>query len=272
MRENAPRPTDFANGCRPRPAGRSSAPDGPRGVTGCPSDEPAVHTVGREDPVAPDVRGFATLIGQRPIRSHRRVVYPGHKTRRAVHRARRGARRLRREPAGRPGRRPQPAAAPDTGSGARDGAQPGRGGLPGKRRPRRVLVGTPRASPVHRGGHAPGPGPERAECPGRGRMTTDTNPGPALTRERPGAPPRQGETARSRGLTRAIVSTIRGYQLARSGRPTGCRFTPSCSSYAIEAIERRGVWSGSGLALRRLLRCRPWGGSGLDPVPERRGR
>ncbi|MGO8870712.1 MAG: membrane protein insertion efficiency factor YidD [Acidimicrobiales bacterium] len=63
---------------------------------------------------------------------------------------------------------------------------------------------------------------------------------------------------------------IRGYQLARSGRPTGCRYLPTCSEYAVEALERHGLVRGSLLAARRLTRCHPWGGQGFDPVPERR--
>ena len=46
-----------------------------------------------------------------------------------------------------------------------------------------------------------------------------------------------------------------------------CRFQPSCSAYAVEALERYGLLRGSVLSLWRLLRCNPWGGSGYDPVP-----
>ncbi|MDR3515957.1 MAG: membrane protein insertion efficiency factor YidD [Azospirillaceae bacterium] len=46
-----------------------------------------------------------------------------------------------------------------------------------------------------------------------------------------------------------------------------CRFTPSCSAYALEALATRGALMGSWLTIRRLLRCHPWGGSGWDPVP-----
>ena len=49
--------------------------------------------------------------------------------------------------------------------------------------------------------------------------------------------------------------------------PPACRFTPSCAQYAIEAIQKHGALKGLWLALRRLLRCHPWGGSGYDPVP-----
>ncbi|MDF1586728.1 membrane protein insertion efficiency factor YidD [Rhodospirillales bacterium YIM 152171] len=48
-----------------------------------------------------------------------------------------------------------------------------------------------------------------------------------------------------------------------------CRYVPSCSEYALEALAEHGALRGSWLALRRLARCHPWGGSGLDPVPPR---
>ena len=52
--------------------------------------------------------------------------------------------------------------------------------------------------------------------------------------------------------------------------PPACRFTPSCSSYAYEAVERFGVWRGVAIFLRRLSRCHPLGGRGYDPVPKKR--
>ena len=68
-----------------------------------------------------------------------------------------------------------------------------------------------------------------------------------------------------------LVSLIRIYQLAISPfTPAHCRYLPTCSAYAGEAIARHGVARGGWLALRRVLRCHPWGGSGLDPVPEPR--
>ena len=61
---------------------------------------------------------------------------------------------------------------------------------------------------------------------------------------------------------------IRAYQLLLSPvLPASCRYWPSCSNYAQEAIAVHGAARGSWLALRRVLRCHPWGGSGLDPVP-----
>lgn len=70
-------------------------------------------------------------------------------------------------------------------------------------------------------------------------------------------------------LNLALQAAIRTYQLLVSPLlPPSCRFLPSCSEYAAEAIQRHGALRGTGLALLRLARCHPWGGSGYDPVPE----
>ena len=61
---------------------------------------------------------------------------------------------------------------------------------------------------------------------------------------------------------------VRGYQKVTAGRPSPCRFDPSCSTYALEALERHGAARGTWLTLRRIVRCHPWGGHGWDPVPE----
>lgn len=71
-------------------------------------------------------------------------------------------------------------------------------------------------------------------------------------------------------VARAFVLLIRGYQVGISPfLPPACRFQPTCSQYAVEAIQRFGAARGSWLAARRIVRCHPWGGSGPDPVPER---
>lgn len=68
-----------------------------------------------------------------------------------------------------------------------------------------------------------------------------------------------------------LRAVLRAYQLLVSPLlPPSCRFLPSCSEYAAEAIERHGAVRGIGLAVRRLARCHPWGGSGYDPVPDPR--
>ncbi len=67
---------------------------------------------------------------------------------------------------------------------------------------------------------------------------------------------------------RVLQAPIRFYQRVRAGRPSPCRYEPSCSSYGLEALEVYGAARGSWLTLRRLLRCHPWGGQGWDPVPE----
>lgn len=62
---------------------------------------------------------------------------------------------------------------------------------------------------------------------------------------------------------------VRAYQLALSPYlAPRCRYLPTCSAYAIEALETHGAMRGGWLALARILRCHPWGGFGLDPVPE----
>jgi putative membrane protein insertion efficiency factor len=74
---------------------------------------------------------------------------------------------------------------------------------------------------------------------------------------------------RERGWWATIaLGLVRAYQVVLSPLVGGgCRFTPSCSAYAIEAIERHGARRGSWLAMTRVARCHPWGGAGLDPVP-----
>jgi putative membrane protein insertion efficiency factor len=64
------------------------------------------------------------------------------------------------------------------------------------------------------------------------------------------------------------LTLLRGYQTVVSPYLRAqCRYHPSCSHYSYEAVERYGVLKGGALTLRRLARCQPWGGGGLDPVP-----
>lgn len=67
----------------------------------------------------------------------------------------------------------------------------------------------------------------------------------------------------------AIIGVARLWQIGPSAiMPPTCRYSPSCSQYAIEAVRRHGAIKGGLLALWRLLRCQPWGGHGHDPVPD----
>jgi putative membrane protein insertion efficiency factor len=69
-----------------------------------------------------------------------------------------------------------------------------------------------------------------------------------------------------------LIGLIRAYQLLVSPfMAPSCRYLPSCSAYASEALERHGVIVGGWLALKRVARCHPWGGMGYDPVPEAAG-
>ncbi len=69
-------------------------------------------------------------------------------------------------------------------------------------------------------------------------------------------------------VSKFLIGLIKLYQITLSpfiGR--SCRYTPTCSNYGIEAIQKHGPLKGSWLTLKRVLSCNPWGGSGYDPVP-----
>lgn len=69
-------------------------------------------------------------------------------------------------------------------------------------------------------------------------------------------------------VTQLLIYPIRLYQRYISPMlPPACRYTPTCSQYAVEALQKHGPVKGLYLAVRRILRCHPWGGSGYDPVP-----
>lgn len=68
-------------------------------------------------------------------------------------------------------------------------------------------------------------------------------------------------------IARVLQLVIRAYQVLLSPIAGGaCRFTPSCSAYALEALEKHGAWKGGLMAVRRVARCHPWGPAGFDPV------
>ena len=65
-----------------------------------------------------------------------------------------------------------------------------------------------------------------------------------------------------------LIIPIKNYQTIISPLlGPSCRFTPTCSQYAVEAIQKYGPFKGSWLSFKRILKCHPWGGSGYDPVP-----
>jgi len=69
-------------------------------------------------------------------------------------------------------------------------------------------------------------------------------------------------------MKHAAIMAVRAYQRVCSPYlPSACRFTPTCSQYSLEAIQRHGVCKGTWLGLKRLARCQPLGGRGYDPVP-----
>lgn len=69
-------------------------------------------------------------------------------------------------------------------------------------------------------------------------------------------------------MTYPFVLLVRFYQIAISPlKPPTCRYNPTCSSYALEALKRYGLFKGGMLTIRRIMRCHPWGGHGYDPVP-----
>ena len=77
-------------------------------------------------------------------------------------------------------------------------------------------------------------------------------------------------------LQHSLILAVRAYRLVLSpaqvfffGATGGCRFTPTCSAYAMEAVQEHGAVAGAALTVKRICRCHPWGGCGEDPVPEK---
>ena len=72
-------------------------------------------------------------------------------------------------------------------------------------------------------------------------------------------------------MKRVLIAIVRGYKKYISPLlPPSCRFTPTCSEYAMEALSKHGAWKGSLLAVWRILRCNPFSKGGYDPVPEKK--
>ena len=153
------------------------------------------------------------------------------------------------------------------GRGQRCGAQPG------AEASARDFSAQPRG-PAARMGRSAQPAVEGARSSFRHTGTGGVAPfSPAVSGEESG-----GERGRARRrawqsalktMKSAALGLIRFYQttLGPAFSPSVCRFTPSCSAFAYEAIEKWGVVRGIGLSARRLFRCRPFGGCGYDPVP-----
>jgi putative membrane protein insertion efficiency factor len=74
--------------------------------------------------------------------------------------------------------------------------------------------------------------------------------------------------ARPSIAARFLMLPIRAWRLVSVHLPSRCRFHPSCSAYALEALGTHGALRGTWLATKRVARCNPWGGSGIDPVPQ----
>lgn len=68
-----------------------------------------------------------------------------------------------------------------------------------------------------------------------------------------------------------FIWLVRFYQVAISPyTPSACRYSPTCSAYTVEALQKHGIIKGGWLAIKRISSCHPWGGSGYDPVPDKK--
>lgn len=105
-------------------------------------------------------------------------------------------------------------------------------------------------------------------------MPAEAHPAPSVAEHTPGArPPRRADAGLRRALgllpRRLLVGMVRAYQLLFSAwLGNVCRYYPSCSHYALQALNRHGALGGTALASWRVLRCNPWSLGGEDPVPQ----
>lgn len=82
--------------------------------------------------------------------------------------------------------------------------------------------------------------------------------------------PVEGEGQRRSLLARLLLGLVHLYRLTAVARAPRCRFLPSCSTYAVQALRTHGALRGTWLAMRRVGRCHPWNPGGIDPVPPRK--
>ncbi|NCP21898.1 MAG: membrane protein insertion efficiency factor YidD [Flavobacteriales bacterium CG_4_9_14_0_2_um_filter_35_242] len=72
-------------------------------------------------------------------------------------------------------------------------------------------------------------------------------------------------------ITFPFILLVRFYQIAISPyTPASCRYSPTCSHYTVEALQKHGLFKGGWLAIKRISSCHPWGGKGFDPVPDKK--
>ncbi len=256
---------DSASGCRARPGALSSGRAGRRDAIGCrcerssragrPDDDR-----GGEHQIAPVVRRAPSSRCSRALRTSDREFFEATFLVRDT-----GC--LRRQSASGKCCGEEPAEAEIAGHRVRTGRVPSRRCLRGTRGARRAGAGIRRTE----GGYEPsvGEGHERPAPPFTGHNPIAARGGPVTSPHDVLAPPSDPQIRRG-PVAGWMIAGIRGYQLVRSGRPTGCRYLPTCSDYAVQAIEVHGATRGASLTLRRLMRCTPWGGHGVDPVPDRR--
>jgi uncharacterized protein len=155
--------------------------------------------------------------------------------------------------AGRPRRRPQPASSSVAGIVPRGCGPVGAGCIPRGRSARRHNAYFPRPSSRSQEGLG------RSAASPRGFRPTGSCEAALVTDTLPATPhPR---------ASRVALWLIHAYQVARVGHVSPCRFTPTCSEYAVQAISTHGTRRGVALLARRLVRCRPGGPFGYDPVP-----
>jgi len=139
-----------------------------------------------------------------------------------------------------------------------------------RRYPERCAVASP-ARPAHPAGNDAIPSGDTSSR--RASQTATLPSGKADRAPTPNdgtAGPRACAAPRRAGVAARILALpVRAYRLILSPWVGfNCRFHPTCSAYALEALERHGAIRGSWLALRRILRCHPWGGQGVDEVPD----